>query len=100
MKLLALEKELQMVNADQSRALLRDEAFRVWELQQSGCVRAIYFRADNHTAVLELECADVEEARQRVSSLPLALAGLSEFEILPLVPYDGFARLFLDKSRA
>jgi hypothetical protein len=99
MKLLALEKELQPVNSDQSRALLMDEAFRVWELQQSGCVRAIYFRADRHTAVLELECADVEEARQRISSLPLAVAGLSEFDILPLVPYDGFARLFADKSK-
>jgi hypothetical protein len=99
MKLLALEKELQTVNAEESRTLLRDEAFRVWELQQSGCVRAIYFRADNHTAVLELECADLEEARQRISSLPLAVAGLSEFEILPLEPYDGFARLFSDKSK-
>ena len=98
MKLLAVEKELRAVNADQSRALLRDEAFRVWELQQSGCVRAIYFRADTHTAVLELECADMEEAHQLISSLPLAVAGLSEFDILPLVPYDGFARLFADKS--
>ena len=48
---------------------------------------------------LNWNAADLEEARQRISSLPLDVAELSEFEILPLVPYDGFARLFSDKSK-
>jgi muconolactone delta-isomerase len=94
MKILALEKELPGATAEAFRPHLKAEAYRVWELQQSGALREIYFRADQHTAVLILECVDVEEARRTLSSLPLVIAGLIEFEIIPLAPYDGFARLF------
>jgi len=45
-------------------------------------------------AVLVLEAAGPEEARQALETLPLVQAGLIEFQILPLIPYDGFARLF------
>jgi muconolactone delta-isomerase len=94
MKILALEKELPGATAEAFQPLLKDEACRVWELQQSGALREIYFRADQHTAVLVLECTDVDEVRRLLSSLPLVAAGLIEFEIIPLAPYDGFARLF------
>ena len=50
--------------------------------------------ADRHEAVLVLECADAAEARSALAGLPLVAAGLIEFELIPLVPYDGFARLF------
>ena len=94
MKFLALERELPGATAEQFQPLLKDEAQRVWELQQSGVLREIDFRADRHTAVLILECRDTEEASRLLSGLPLVTAGLIEFELLPLVPYDGFARLF------
>jgi muconolactone delta-isomerase len=94
MKLLALEKELPGATAEAFQRLLKDEARRVWELQQSGVLRDIYFRADQHCAVLVLECADMEEARGHLSTLPLVVAGLIEFEVIPLIPYDGLARLF------
>ena len=94
MKILALERDLPGTTAGQFQPLLKDEARRVWEMQQSGQLREIYFDADQHNAVLILECAEVEEARLVLASLPLVSAGLIEFEIIPLVPYDGFARLF------
>ena len=94
MKILALEKELPYATAEAFRPLLKDEARRVWELQQSGAIREITFRADQHTAVLVLECNDLEEARQLLATLPLMQAALIEFEIIPLAPYDGLARLF------
>jgi muconolactone delta-isomerase len=94
MKFLALERELPGATAGQFQPLLRDEARRVWELQQSGALREIYFHADEHTAVIMLECVDAEEARSLLSTLPLVQAGLIDFEIVPLAPYDGFARLF------
>jgi muconolactone delta-isomerase len=94
MQILALENDLPGATAEQFQPLLKDEARRVWELQQSGALREIYFRADYPTAVLMLECDDTEEARCLLSSLPLVMAGLIEFEIIPLVPYDGFARPF------
>ena len=94
MKFLALEKELPGATAEKFRSLLRTEAARLWELVQAGTVRETYFRADRHEAVLVLECADLDEARAALASLPLVAAGLIDFEIIPLVPYDGFTRLF------
>jgi muconolactone delta-isomerase len=94
MKLLALEKELPDVTAEAFQPLLKPEARRIWELQQSGVLRETYFRTDQHCAVLVLECDNIEEARLVLSTLPLVAAGLIEFEIIPLAPYDGLARLF------
>ena len=94
MRLLALERELPGATAEAFRPLLKDEARGVWELQQSGALREIYFNADQHTAVLVLECSDSEAASQLVERLPLVKAGLITFDLIPLVPYDGYARLF------
>jgi len=94
MKILALEKELPGATAERFQPFLQDEACRVWELTQSGALREIYFRAERSTAVLVLECAGVEEAQGLLAGLPLVAAGLIEFELIPLAPYPGFARLF------
>jgi hypothetical protein len=94
MKILALERELPGGTSAQFQPLLKEEARRVWELQQAGSLRAAHFRTDQHTAVLELECASVDEARALLATLPLVQAGLIAFDIIPLSPYDGFARLF------
>jgi hypothetical protein len=94
MKLLALEKELPGATAERFQPLLKSEARRIWEFQQSGVVRETYFRADQHCAVLVLECGNIEEARLVLASFPFVEAGLIEFEIIPLAPYDGLARLF------
>ena len=94
MKILALEKETPGHADDEYRPHLHNEAARVWELYQAGVVREMYFHQEQHTAVLVLECADAAEARRLLDSLPLVKAGLITFDLLPLVPYDGFARLF------
>jgi hypothetical protein len=46
--------------------------------------------------VLILECADIEEAREVLNTLPLVKEGLITFDVIPLVPYPGFSRLFAD----
>lgn len=94
MKILAMEVESPGVGPEQYQPHLQAEARQAWELYQSGVIRELYFRADRSEAVLILECADVHEARQVLSSLPLVVAGLITFELIPLVPYPGFARLF------
>ena len=98
MKILALERELPGATAEQFRPLLKDEARRLWELTQAGVLREAYFHAERHTAVLVLECADADEARRTLDTLPLVRAGLIAFDILPLIPYDGFARLFAEQD--
>ncbi len=97
MKILALERELPGSTADQyTPALLKAEARRAWELHQAGVIRELYFRADRREAVLVLECADVDEARSALDTLPLMRAKLIAFELIPLMAYPGFARLFAD----
>ena len=94
MRVLALEIENTDVSADDFKPLLVDEAKKVWEFYQEDVIREIYFRADRTMAVLVLECHDLEEAKQKISELPLVVAGLIDFEFIPLIPYSGFARLF------
>ena len=94
MKILAMEIEVEGVKPEQFQPHLKEETEHVWELYQSGVIRELYFRADRSEAVLMLECADLDEAREALQSLPLVKAGLITFDIIPLVPYPGFARLF------
>ena len=94
MKILALEKEIPGTTPEQFAPHSKAEAARLWELYQSGQVRETYFRQHHSEAILMLECADIGEASQVLDSLPLVQAGLIHFEIIPLVPYPGFERLF------
>jgi len=94
MKILALEKEVANVSGDAFHRYLKAEAFKLWELYQAGVIREIYFRGDVRRAVLMLECGRPEEALQVLDSLPLVREGLISFEILPLIAYSGFSRLF------
>jgi muconolactone delta-isomerase len=94
-KIIALEKDLPGRTPDEfTPSLKRAEAIRVWELQQSGVLREIYFRQERSSAILILECEHADAARQVLATLPLVQAGLIDFEVIPLVPYTGFARLF------
>jgi hypothetical protein len=97
MKLLALEREVPGTTSEQFQPHLEAEAARVWELYQAGVFRELYFRQDRSEAVLVLECADLQEAERVLGTLPLVKQGLITFEVLPLVPYPGFSRLFADR---
>lgn len=95
MKILALEREVPGVTDEPfTSEILAEEARAAWELYQAGILRELYFRADRQEAVLVLESPSVEEARRRLTGLPLVRAGLIDFDLVPLAPYPGFARLF------
>ena len=94
MRILALEVEKPGLTAVDFQPHLMAEAEAVWELVQNDVIREIYFRADQQTAVLLLECPNLPTAQQTLADLPLVAAGLIEFELIPLAPYPGFARLF------
>lgn len=94
MKIMALEREVSTKAETFSPSILRAEARRLWELVQEDVVREVHFCGDRHTAVVLVECAGSEEAQQVLATLPLVEAGLITFELLLLVPYAGFARLF------
>ena len=94
MKIMALEVERPGTAPTQFAPLLTAEAYAVWELHQAGVIRELYFRADKHESVLVLECVSLDEARATLQRLPLVQAGLIAFDLIPLVAYPGFARLF------
>jgi muconolactone delta-isomerase len=94
MKILALEHPLPGISAGELEAHLKQEALHVWRLQQEGAIREIYFRADRREAVLMLEAHDEDEARHILATLPLVRERLIAFDVIPLVPYSGFERLF------
>ena len=97
MKILAIEKEFAGKTAEDFQPLLEAEAIRVWELYKEGVIREIYFRADRTSAVLILECENLEEAIEKLSTLPLVQEDLIYFDFIPLAPYPGFERLFKAK---
>jgi hypothetical protein len=100
MKILAIEHDPPNVTDDQfTPELLQAEARRAWELHQAGLIRELYFRADRSEAVLILECAAVDEARSILDTLPLVREQLIGFELIPLMAYPGFARLFAETQR-
>jgi len=43
---------------------------------------------------LVLECQNVDEAREALSTLPFVQNKLITFELIPLKAYSGFERLF------
>ena len=94
MKILALETERRPISAAEYAPYLEDEARAVWNLAQGGVVREIYFRDDRPQTVIILEAESVGEAQDILVRLPLAMAGLIEFEVIGLQPYPGYARLF------
>jgi len=99
MKILAIEHEIPNLPEEAfTPQILRKEAAHTWELYQQGFIREIYFHRDQHVAVLMLECSDVESAHQVLEQLPLVRSGLITFELMPLIAYPGFARLFAESQ--
>ncbi len=97
MIILAMEHESPDAGkSDYTRSILDKEARAVWQYQQEGFVRQIFFRDDRNAAVLILEAASVEQAQEQLSVLPLVQSGLINFELIPLKAYPGFERLFMD----
>ncbi|HVO21882.1 MAG TPA: hypothetical protein VMU15_21705 [Anaeromyxobacter sp.] len=95
MRVIAIEKAVPGVKEEAfTPPVLREEAARAWELYQAGELRELHFRADREEAVLFLEVPDLPAARAVLARLPLVQRGLIDFELVPLAPYPGFARLF------
>lgn len=94
MKILAIENDIKGTHTENFRRYLEAEAMKVWEFYQKGIIREIYFRGDKNNAILILECNNIREAKTILSTLPLVKENLITFEIIPLVPYPGFERLF------
>jgi muconolactone delta-isomerase len=97
MKILTFEHELPGASSKAFEDFAKEEAYKAWELHQAGLIRELYFRADQSTAVLVLECDSTDEAKAILAELPFVREGLIAFELVPLKAYPGFERLFDNK---
>ena len=95
MKILALEREIEGVNWDNTERLLEQEAQHIFQLYLSDCLREIYFTEDKN-AVLVMETKDRQTAERVLDSLPLVKSGKIRFEIMELKPYTGYERIIKD----
>ncbi len=76
---------------DWTPELIEGEGQRVRELYIAGIIRTIWRRKDMPGAVIIMEAASEEEAREAVASLPLAKRDMLEVvAFTPLEPYPGF----------
>ncbi|HET7142643.1 MAG TPA: muconolactone Delta-isomerase family protein, partial [Anaerolineales bacterium] len=89
------EHELPNAAAEQFQQYAKAEARKVWDLHQAGIIRELYFHAEKNEAVLILECESVLKAHDMLTTLPFVQAGLISFEVIPLIAYSGFERLFV-----
>ncbi|MBK9717444.1 MAG: hypothetical protein IPQ02_14270 [Saprospiraceae bacterium] len=92
MKILAIEKEMKDVDWNNLGDLLKDEAQHVFHLYLSNSLREIYF-TENKNAVLVLEAANKNAAKELLKTLPLVKSGKIQFEIMELRPYTGYERI-------
>jgi Muconolactone delta-isomerase len=79
---------------EQVLPLVKPEAAKVWELYASDRLRSIHYIADKSGAVLLCEANTVEEINTMIAQLPMAQAGVMQFEVIPLLPYTGTEELF------
>lgn len=94
MRVLAMSYDNPNISWDGKEEVLRKEAEFVWRLNQRDIIRDIWFTEPNKDAVLILECDSLNQAKEIINEFPLVKDGLISFNILQIIPYDGFERLF------
>jgi hypothetical protein len=94
MKIVALSRRQPGTTTEQLQPHQVAEARQVWQLHKAGVFREMYFRQDRPGAVVILECASVEEAREALGTLPMVEAGLLDFDVIPLGPFLPLENLF------
>lgn len=76
---------------DQIAAILEPEAEYIRKRYTQGVFRSVFSRGDVKGAVIELECESADAAHELLANLPMAVAGMLDMEVIPLLPYRGFA---------
>lgn len=93
MQILAISNVKADTTPDQVKAHGPQEIKHTLESYLDGKIRSHWYRGDRPGVVFLLESADVDEARARVDAHPLAVAGLVDFDLIPLEPLAPFGTL-------
>jgi hypothetical protein len=95
MKILALEKELLGVADDDfTEEILQREARKAWQLYQSDVLRGLYFTPTSTRPSSSWNASTLRRLDGNWANGRWSVGGLIDFQVIPLVAYDGSARLF------
>ena len=95
MKILVLPKPIEGISREELLQHAAAEIQAVWELYAQGICREFYTRANEPgRVVMMFESESVEAANEVLATLPFARLHLIDFDLIPLAPFSGLARLF------
>jgi hypothetical protein len=95
MKILVMPRPIEGVTREELLQHAPAEIRAVWDLYEQGICREFYTRANEPgRVVLMFECATLEAAKEALAMLPFAQLHLIDFDLIPLAPFSGLARLF------
>jgi len=83
------------VNWKEQEQLLKQEAKVLWDLQKNNIIRNIWFTKNTREAVLIIETENIIRTKEIIDTFPLVKEGLITYDIVELVAYDGYERLFI-----
>ena len=93
MQILAMLSLKEEVTPDKMGPHLDTEVKHTLEAYLDGNIRNFWLRADHPGVVFMLESTDEDEAHRVLAELPLVVAGLVNFELIPLKPLQPLGRL-------
>jgi muconolactone delta-isomerase len=101
MKILVLPKPIEGVSREQLLQHAAEEIQAVWQLYAQGICREFYTRANEPgRVVMMFESETVEATNEALAALPFARLHLIDFDVIPLAPFTGLARLFQAPTEA
>ena len=83
------------VNWKEQEQLLKQEAKVLWDLQKKGIIRSIWFTKNTREVILIIEAEDTIRTKEIINTFPLVKECLITYDIVELVAYDGYERLFI-----
>jgi len=83
------------VNWKEQEQILKQEAKVLWDLQKKSVIRNIWFTKNTREAILIIEAKDSIKAKEIIDKFPLVKECLITYDIVELVAYDGYERLFI-----
>ena len=92
---LVITHEKPNVNWKEQEQLLKQEAKVLWDFQKKNIIRNIWLTKNTREAILIIESENFLRSKEIIDTFPLVKAGLITYDIVELVAYDGYERLFI-----
>jgi len=93
MQILAIDKIAEGVTTEVLEPHLSEELAATVDLYLKEKIRTFYFRKDRVGVVFILECENIQEAREILSTLPMVERNLLNFDLIPIGPLMPLGRL-------